>query len=61
MPTDTQIELMCNIGEGRELKNPADAEALVAEGYVEKKQDRYKLTGKGTQFITSRGAGLNEA
>ena len=42
-----------------------DLETLLRKGYVEAADDQsvspYRLTAKGTEFISKRGAGLNEA
>lgn len=63
----SQIELLAEIGE-RDLPNLAGdkrhcLERLLSEGYVERldSPSRFRLTVKGTDFLSERGAGLNEA
>ena len=66
--TNSQIALLCSIGERDPSKlSPQDAqelERLRAEGYVEPAGDKpgpaMKLTAKGVAFLGERGAGLNE-
>jgi hypothetical protein len=65
--TDSQIALLCDIGELDPSKQAEDKkrdlERLLSEGYVEPAGSRpaFKLTAKGVQFLGERGAGLNEA
>jgi hypothetical protein len=65
--TDSQIALLCDIGEFEPSKQTEDKkrdlERLVADGYVEPAGSRpgFKLTAKGVKFLGERGAGLNEA
>ena len=65
--TDTQIALLCDIGEFDPTKKTEEKErdlaVLVSGGYVEPTEGHpaYKLTTKGTQLLGERGAGLNEA
>jgi hypothetical protein len=65
--TDEQIAILCDIGQGSEIdiNKALDVERLIAGGMIElsgsELPDRYKLTNKGQQFISERGAGLNEA
>jgi hypothetical protein len=65
-----QISLLCNItDEARALADPQDLTSdlaiLLSEGYVEAADDQsvspYRLTAKGSAFLSVRGAGLNEA
>lgn len=63
----SQIELLVEIGE-RDLSEVADderqcLEQLLAGGYIARLESpsRFKLTVKGTNFLSERGAGLNEA
>jgi hypothetical protein len=67
-PTDDQIALLCDIGEGAsELSKDKkrDLQRLLSEGYVELAPDHsnstVQLTAKGRKFLGERGAGLNEA
>ena len=67
--TDSQIALLCDIGEHDLSKATADQkrglERLLSDGYVEPTQGQpgsaFKLTSKGVEFLGRRGAGLNEA
>ncbi len=67
--TDSQIALLCDIGENDLLKADAnhkhDLERLISGGYVEPTVNHpgspFKLTAKGAEFLGERGAGLNEA
>jgi hypothetical protein len=69
--SNEQISLLCNIGDNaRPLTHLHDAmksdlELLIRQGYAELAQDQpaspYRLTAKGTAFLSERGAGLNEA
>ena len=67
--TNTQIALLCAIGEHDPSKSThdeqSDLERLLARGYVEPAPGRpgsaFKLTAKGVAFLGNRGAGLNEA
>jgi len=67
--SDTQIALLCDIGEYDFAKasedQKRDLEQLLSRGYVEPGGNNpgspFKLTGKGAAFLTDRGAGLNEA
>lgn len=67
--TDTQLALLCNIGE-YEPEQAGDAtrrdlERLISGGYIEPARERpgsaYQPTAKGVAYVTERGAGLNEA
>ena len=67
--TDSQIALLCDIGEYDLPKATADQkhhlQRLLSEGYVEPTKGHpgsaFKLTAKGAEFLGQRGAGLNEA
>jgi len=67
--TNSQIALLCDIGEFHlpELTGDhnRDLEHLIAGGYVAPSVSRtsspYDLTAKGIDFLSKRGAGLNEA
>ena len=69
--SDDQISLLCNIGDkARSTPGPqdtmrSDLEMLLTKGYVEAADDQsvspYRLTAKGMELISKRGAGLNEA
>jgi hypothetical protein len=67
--TDSQIALLCDIGEYDLSKltgdQKRDLERLIAEGYLKPAKGNpgsaFKLTTKGMQFLGERGAGLNEA
>jgi len=65
-PTDTQIALLCDIGERDSVEltevERRDLEALRAGGFIEAGERLpYKLTAKGVEFLGERGAGLNES
>jgi CTP-dependent riboflavin kinase len=67
--TNSQIALLCDVGEYDLSKATADQkrelERLLSEGYVEPAEGQpgsaFKLTAKGAEFLGERGAGLNEA
>ena len=67
--TNSQIALLCDIGEfdhpNATADQKRDLERLVSGGYVEPTQNHpdvpFKLTAKGLEFLGKRGAGLNEA
>ena len=63
MPTDQQIAVMCDIGQSAQFDadKKRQVQDLVAAGYVERDGDLFKLTKRGEQFLTDRGAGLNES
>lgn len=63
MLTDSQIAILCDIGQSIAFSDPkrGEIDALVIEGYVHKDGDVYELTSKGLQVVTDSGAGLNEA
>jgi hypothetical protein len=67
--TDSQIALLCDIGEYDLSKATAEQkrelERLLSEGYVEPAGSQsgsgFKLTAKAVGFLGERGAGLNES
>ncbi len=67
--TNSQIALLCDIGEYEPEKVDdiarRDLERLVSGGYVEPAPDRpgsaFQPTAKGVAYLGERGAGLNEA
>jgi hypothetical protein len=67
--TDSQVALLCDIGEFDLPKltsdQKRDLERLISGGYVGPTQDHprsaFMLTAKGIEFLGKRGAGLNEA
>jgi len=65
--SNDKIALLCAVGEGSAIKAMpiADVDQLIADGFVEaadkSSPEKYKLTPKGQQFLSERGAGLNEA
>jgi hypothetical protein len=65
--TNSQIALLCDIGEldpsKRSQDKKRDLELLISEGYVEPAGSRaaFKLTAKGVKYLGECGAGLNEA
>lgn len=63
MLTDTQIATLCDIGQSMAFSDDKHNELmrLIAEGYVQKDGDTFKLTPKGEAAVVDRGAGLNEA
>lgn len=63
MLTDAQIALLCDIGQSIAFSDDRHGEVLelIADGYVEKDGDIFKLTAKGEAVVMDRGAGLNEA
>lgn len=65
--TNDQIALLCDIGEYDLLKatdqRKRELQELIDRGYVlanDQTPGRYKLSGKGVEFLGERGAGLNE-
>jgi hypothetical protein len=67
--TNSQIALLCDIGEF-DLSNltgdqKRDLERLISRDYVEPTESQprsaFALTAKGLEFLSKRGAGLNEA
>ena len=67
MPSDQQISVLFDIaGSGRAPAAPdkmADLRELTAGGYVEAGNGGkfYKLTAKGQDLLSERGAGANES
>jgi predicted transcriptional regulator len=63
MPTDQQIAVLCDIGQAAQFDadKTRQVQDLVAEGYVERDGELFRLTGKGEQLLADRGAGLNES
>ncbi len=67
--TDSQIELLCEIGEYDPLQladeRKRDLERLLSGGYVAASAthpgSKFTVTVKGMEFLGERGAGLNEA
>jgi hypothetical protein len=67
--SDSQIALLCSIGENDRSKSDidrkSDLEHLLAEGYVQQTARHpdsvFELTAKAIAFLGERGAGLNEA
>jgi hypothetical protein len=67
--TNSQIALLCDIGEfdpsNATADRQRDLERLIAGGYVERTEDHpgsaFQLTPKGVGLLGERGAGLNEA
>lgn len=67
--TDSQIALLCGIGEYDHSESATDKkrdlERLISEGYVQATADHpgsaFELTAKAVAFLGERGAGLNEA
>lgn len=67
--TDSQIALLCDIGEYDHSESSSDKkrdlERLISGGYVQPTGDPpgsgFDLTAKGNALLGERGAGLNEA
>jgi hypothetical protein len=67
--TDSQIALLCSIGEYDHSESGSekmrDLERLIAEGYVQLTAHHpgsvFELTTKAIALLGERGAGLNEA
>jgi hypothetical protein len=67
--TNSQIALLCDIGELHLPKltgdQKRDLEQLISGGYVGPTESHarsaFMLTAKGVEFLGKRGAGLNEA
>jgi hypothetical protein len=66
--TDSQIALLCDIEEhvlsDASVDKKRDLERLVSDGYARQTHgdpgSAFKLTAKGLDFLSKRGAGLNE-
>jgi hypothetical protein len=63
MLTDTQIAVLCDIGQASSFDEAKKLEvaSLMASGHVEKDGDLFKITPRGEKVLTDRGAGLNES
>jgi predicted transcriptional regulator len=63
MPTDQQIAVLCDIGQAAQFDSDKSKEVqdLIAQGYVERDGEAFRLTKKGEQLLTGRGVGLNES
>jgi hypothetical protein len=68
--TNSQIALLCDIGEFKPPKptnDQKDLERLISGGYVQPTEDHpntrsaFMLTAKAIEFLGKRGVGLNEA
>jgi hypothetical protein len=67
--TDSQIALLCGIGEYDHSESASDKkrdlERLISGGYVRPTADHpssaFELTAKAIALLDERGAGLNEA
>ena len=67
--TNSQIALLCDIGEFHLPKltsdQKRDLERLISGGYVRPAESdarsAFMLTAEGVEFLSQRGAGLNEA
>jgi hypothetical protein len=65
--SNDKIALLCAVGEGSAIDatHIVDVDQLIADGFVEvadkSSPEKYKLTPQGQQFLSERGAGLNEA
>jgi hypothetical protein len=69
--SNSQISLLCDMADkawtSLDLHDAmkADTETLIRLGYAELGHDQpaspYRLTAKGIEFLSKRGAGLNEA
>ena len=67
--TDSQIALLCGIGEYDHSESAGDKkrdlERLISQGYLQPTADHpgsaFELTAKAVAFLGERGAGLNEA
>jgi|tagenome__1003787_1003787.scaffolds.fasta_scaffold18866949_1 hypothetical protein len=64
--TNAEIALLCEIGEFNlpEHTSDHDLARLISDGYVERREGHPKspfiLTAKATEFLSARGATLNE-
>jgi hypothetical protein len=67
--TNDQISLLCDIGQFDPTKLPEakkrNMDRLISGGYAEPTKNdsgiAFKLTAKGSAFLSERGAGWNEA
>jgi hypothetical protein len=63
MLDNERVAILCDIGQSASFADGkrAKLEKLIADGYVRKADDSYKLTPKGEKELEDRGAGLNES
>jgi hypothetical protein len=63
MLSDTQIALLCDIGQTSSFDEEKKDEVLdlLVRGYVERDGDLFKITARGEKVLSDRGAGLNES
>jgi hypothetical protein len=63
MPTDTQIAVLCDLGQAAQFEPDKlkVVDDLIAQGFAERHGELFKLTRRGEQLLTERGAGLNES
>jgi hypothetical protein len=63
MLTDAQIAILCDIGQAScfDEEKKGEVLSLVVRGYVERDGDLFKITPRGEEVLTDRGAGLNES
>lgn len=68
--SNQQIAILSDIGQSQlpelNAEKARDLDLLLKDGYAAPADGdhpgvKYKLTGKGVQFLTERGAGLNES
>jgi hypothetical protein len=63
MLSDTQIALLCDIGQTYSFDEEKKDEVLdlLVRGYVERDGDLFKITAWGEKVLSDRGAGPNES
>jgi hypothetical protein len=63
MLTDTQIAVLCDIGQASSFDEEKKGEVLnlIVRGYVERDGDLFKITPRGQKVLSDRGVGLNES
>jgi hypothetical protein len=63
MLTDTQIAILCDIGQASSFDKEKKHEvlSLVDRGYVARDGALFKVTPKGEKVLTDRRAGLDES
>lgn len=63
MLTDAQIAVLCDLGQASSFDEEKKGEvlSLIAQGYVERDGDLFKITSRGEKVLADRGAGLNES
>jgi hypothetical protein len=63
MLTDTQIAVLCDVGQASSFDETKKGEVLklLACGYVERNGDLFRITPRGEKALADRGAGLNES